>query len=469
MNRTECNVLKIKEIKFRSGFWILMLCAILVPGIWIAVQRLEGGTPDIRLVSESAAIGKNHELRITAADSKSGLRKVWVGLLKDGKEITLLEKTFDAGGFFKREKVFEQNFSLPLTPAKMGIGDGKALLRLAVWDYSWRGWFKGNRFSAEKEVVIDTRPPTVSLLSRVHNLTQGGAGLVVYRVSEACPLNGVYVGENFFPGQPGFFKDTGIYMTFIALGYDQGPGTEIYVTAADPAGNQSRAGIPNHIRKRGFKKDVIDISDSFLSWKMPEFDLGAAGAGQGSPVDKFLKVNRDLRQESYQKISEQLKQSENSLLWQGSFLRLPKSARKAGFADHRAYRYSGRIIDRQVHQGVDLASLAQSPVPAANDGKVKFTGNVGIYGNTVVIDHGFGLFSMYSHLSAIGVKAGEMLKKGDIIGRTGVTGLAGGDHLHFGMIVHRVFVNPIEWWDPAWVENNVSAKIRMIQSVLNKG
>jgi murein DD-endopeptidase MepM/ murein hydrolase activator NlpD len=112
--------------------------------------------------------------------------------------------------------------------------------------------------------------------------------------------------------------------------------------------------------------------------------------------------------------------------------------------------------------GIDLASVAQSPVSASNTGKIIFAEGLGIYGKTVIIDHGFGLFSMYSHLSSFTVKKDQMVSKGEIIGRTGVTGLAGGDHLHFGILVHNTFVNPIEWWDESWIKNNISDKIKAV-------
>jgi murein DD-endopeptidase MepM/ murein hydrolase activator NlpD len=81
------------------------------------------------------------------------------------------------------------------------------------------------------------------------------------------------------------------------------------------------------------------------------------------------------------------------------------------------------------------------------------------YGNSVVLDHGCGLFSMYAHLSLIDVEAGVVVDKGDILGRTGSTGMAGGDHLHFAMIVQGVFVNPVEWWDPHWIQDNIALKL----------
>jgi murein DD-endopeptidase MepM/ murein hydrolase activator NlpD len=143
---------------------------------------------------------------------------------------------------------------------------------------------------------------------------------------------------------------------------------------------------------------------------------------------------------------------------------MPGSASQAGFADHRVYEYNGKIIDRQVHLGIDLASVRHAAIPAANSGIVAFSGNLGIYGKTVLIDHGFGLFSMYSHLNASDVRKGQTVKKGDTIGRTGSTGLAGGDHLHFSILIHNTFVNPIEWWDASWIENNVTDKIKAVPS-----
>ena len=122
------------------------------------------------------------------------------------------------------------------------------------------------------------------------------------------------------------------------------------------------------------------------------------------------------------------------------------------------------MVDHQVHLGIDLASLARSTVPAANKGRVAFEGLLGIYGNTVLLDHGFGLFSMYSHLSEIHVQKGQIVSRGDPLGLTGSTGLAGGDHLHFSILIHQTFVNPIEWWDAAWIENNILSKIEAVPS-----
>jgi len=74
------------------------------------------------------------------------------------------------------------------------------------------------------------------------------------------------------------------------------------------------------------------------------------------------------------------------------------------------------------------------------------------------------LFSMYAHLNRSDVSEGQQMSKGDVLGRTGSTGLAGGDHLHFSMLVHNTFVNPVEWWDAAWIKNNILSKIEAVPS-----
>ena len=133
------------------------------------------------------------------------------------------------------------------------------------------------------------------------------------------------------------------------------------------------------------------------------------------------------------------------------------------YGEQCLYDYEGKEIDQLVSRGVDLASLVNSPVQAVNNGQVVFVGDLGVYGLTEVLDHGQGLASTYSHLSEITVNPGRNVEKGDIIGVTGQSGLAGGDLLHFGVMVGGVFVNPIEWWDNQWIEKNITEKLNSIR------
>ncbi|HKK90077.1 MAG TPA: M23 family metallopeptidase, partial [Desulfobacteraceae bacterium] len=249
----------------------------------------------------------------------------------------------------------------------------------------------------------------------------------------------------------------------------QGPGVEINVTASDPAGNTSSRGFYYYIRDTKFRTDVLTISDRFLSRKMPEFDVGEKqqvfDARENPKLEKFLYINRVVRTQNIQDLLEPVVNTEPVRFWQGRFSRLPGSANRASFADHRIYKYKKEEIDRQVHMGIDLASVARAPVPAANSGRILCTDRVGIFGNSVLIDHGFGLTTIYSHLSTVLVKKGDRVEKGDIIGKSGSTGLAGGDHLHFGVAVNNVFVNPVEWWDLTWIKNNILSKIQYVEKL----
>lgn len=449
---------------------IAALCILVIlPAGLMFMTKLEGEKPSV-VLSPFPGIGVSQTLSVSLTDTKSGIRRIWIGVLKDDREFILLKKDFPSGGLFGGGRVHEETLDIPIQPRALGITEGKATLRIIARDYSWRGWWNGNRTLVEKDVMVDTKRPRVETLNTSHSIRQGGADLVIYQVSEPCLENRIVVGKNFFPAyscrnitevstpDPGEY-----FMAFIALDYSQGPGTDIFIEVTDLAGNKTRLDIPYFIGKRSFRKDRINISDRFLRRKMPEFP----DFGEISQLEKFIKINKDLRRANYRQFIEIGEKTDKVLYWKGSFKSLPRSKKMASFGDHREYRYADKAIDHQVHLGLDQASIAHATVPAANKGKIAYAGEIGIYGQTIVIDHGFGLFSTYSHLSSFNVKKGQIVSRGEIIGRTGKTGLAGGDHLHFGILIHNTFVNPIEWFDRAWVRN-ISKKIKLLKSKMNK-
>jgi murein DD-endopeptidase MepM/ murein hydrolase activator NlpD len=444
----------------KTKWWLiaLLLALIIIPAGWILVVQLEGEKPAIA-ENMPEAIGKSQTFTFAVSDHRSGIRKVNAVLLKDGKQWDLLQEKFEKDGMLSGGKTRETAIDIPIDLNKLGISDGNAVFEMTVWDYSWRNWGHGNKTHVEKNMIIDSKPPDVEVLTKAHNVNQGGSGIIVYRLSEKCSKSGVFVEDNFFPGFSGHFKDDSIHLAFFALDYTQGPGTNIFLEAVDKAGNTTRTGFYHHIRSKNFVKDSIKLSDRFLSSKIPEFNIQEPENSSTPLLAKFLVVNRNMREENEQLLKSFSDMTESKIYWEGTFLRLPNSATRAGFADHREYLYNGEVIDRQVHLGIDLASLEKSPVPASNAGKVLFSGDIGIYGKTVVLDHGFGLLSMYSHLSGIDVEVGQIVAKGETLGRTGTTGLAGGDHLHFGMMIHNTMINPIEWWDSNWIMHNVTDKL----------
>lgn len=457
-----------RKRNYRPLLISILLAVVLVPVIGLFFICFEGQDPVVAVDLSTPYVGSSRELPVIISDTKSGLRKIWIAVMKDGSEKVLYEEVFPGGALLDRGQVQDQKISVRLDLEKLAISDGEAMLRLKVWDYSWRGWWKGNSTYIEKKIIIDTVAPKISVLSRAHNINQGGSGLVVYRLSEPSDEHGVMVGDLLFPGHAGYFDDQSVYLALIALSDSQSTDIELTVKATDPAGNSNQSGFYFHIRRKQFRNDVINISDGFLKAKLPEFSELIAKKAGATPVDQFLEINRNLRAENYKTITTRTATSKPALLWEGRFGRLPQAAPRANFGDRRVYKYEGKEIDRQTHLGIDLASLANSPVPSGNSGEVVFADYLGIYGNTIIIDHGFGLFSMYSHLSQITVNKGDPVERDAIIGRTGLSGLAGGDHLHYSMLVNGTFVNPIEWWDGKWIKHNITDKLADVRLQLGQ-
>lgn len=437
---------------------------------WILYLRFEGTPPSTEFIGLKEHIRATQTVEISLSDPKSGLRNAKAVLRMKGEEIPLFEKDFPSENLFLGGVVMEDRFPVEIDLTRHRLADGEAEIVVTVRDYSWRRWWNGNKTELTRAVSIDTKHPTIRILSRQHNIRQGGSGMVIYELSEPCERSGVTVGETFFPGYPAdAVLGAGAsrpYIAMIALNHKQGRGTPIQAVAVDKAGNESQAGFYYYIRDRNFRQDTIRISDSFLNQTIPEFEPILAGHHE-SQIKKFLEINRAVREKNNAVLQSLSETTRPEFLWGGAFLRLPNSARRANFADRRDYVYDGETIDQQVHLGVDLASLERSPVPAANAGIVIFADDIGIFGTTVAIDHGFGLISTYSHLSSVDVEAGQRVAKGDTIGRTGTTGLAGGDHLHFGMMVHNTFVTPVEWWDPKWINDNIMLKVEEAKAALS--
>jgi murein DD-endopeptidase MepM/ murein hydrolase activator NlpD len=420
------------------------LLAIVGGGIWLRLVKFESGKPTLRLAQESSVVGV--ELGFQASDDKSGLLEVMVEAIQAGLAFPLFSQKFPP-----QTRSFEK--ALPLRPLPQGLSDGDVLVRITAEDRSWNG---GNTAILEEKMIIDTRPPQMSVGGGPHYINQGGVGFLTYTTNEEILSSGIQVGDALYGGYP---VDKNRFQAFFALPYGSPEDVSFHGLAEDPAGNKTNIGIRIIIKKKSFKKDKINISDGFLADVLPYFKERDPSL-QGADIDIFLAVNRKQRELDAEKIRTICRNSAPKPSWSGAFLRLPNSKPMAAYGDERTYFYKGNEIDRQIHLGVDLASLAQSPIPAANSGRVAYAGPLGIYGESVVLDHGCGLFSLYAHLSRIDVEIGKDVARGAILGRSGSTGMAGGDHLHFAMLVQGVFVNPVEWWDEHWIRDNVELKMK---------
>jgi murein DD-endopeptidase MepM/ murein hydrolase activator NlpD len=302
-------------------------------------------------------------------------------------------------------------------------------------------------------------PPTLQVVSKQTYIAQGGCEAVVYRVGESSVRDGVKAGNWWFPGYPLPGGGKGDRFAFFAVPYDMKT-PDVRIVAVDAAENEAELRFIDKFFPKKFKEDTVDLTDAFLSKVVPEI-MGQTPElkDRGNLLDNYLVINVDLRQRNAEVLKELAQKSPQEQLWDKPFLSMRNGKAMAGFADYRTYFYQGKVVDHQTHLGYDLAVTRRAPVPAANDGVVVQAKYFGIYGNCVIIDHGYGVMSLYGHLSSINVAAGQKVGRGDVIGLTGETGLAGGDHLHFAIILDGLPVNPVEWLDRHWIHDRIVRKL----------
>lgn len=435
----------------RMTIQFVLLAVLVIAGAGATFHYLEWGKPQIALDQPFETIGRAREVTITFSDGRSGIRSYSVALVQQGQRVVVSEEELPAKG------TREHAVTLQIVPRDLRLKDGDAVFSVMATDYSPLK----NTAALEVQITVDSVPPRIALLTSAHNINPGGACLVAYRLSKPVQASGVKCGEAFFPGFPVQGSGRPYHVAYFAVPRDVTKATPMTVTATDRAGNQAAAGIPFYIRKtRPFRSDTVNVGDSFLQQMAVVFQEQDPALANMAPAEVFQRVNSDMRAANDARIRSICGKTGGTRSWSGIFLRMKNAAPKALFGDERTYVHQGVPLGNSVHLGIDLASTAQAPVEAANAGTVLFADFLGIYGNCVIIDHGQGISSLYAHLSSMGVGEGDAVAREQVIGSSGATGFAGGDHLHFSILVGGVFVDPKEWWDPNWIEDNVESKLR---------
>ena len=453
-----------KTKRFFYTIALIPLLIIIAFFAWFFTVMFEGEPPTVVLQPTPEFLSRPQAFNVKISDGKRGLRAVKISIQQSTREMTLFQETFPFKGLFNAGGVHQFDKDFEVDPLALKLTQGEIDLHVQSWDYSRRGGGDGNVSVIRHKMIVDTLPPSIRALSRMHNINVGGSGLVIYQTSSDSIESGVFVDEIFFPGFPDRENSQkGISQCYFALPYDTVSQPRIRLWARDKAGNATETSFYYHIRKKTFREDKVEISDRFIERLLPYFATFYPLDPQQSNIEKFLKINNDLRRENHEALYRLKDKTSPERLWEGPWLRQKNAANMARFADHRLYYYKGQKVDEKDHLGVDLASLAGSPVEASNHGRVIYADRLGIYGFTVLLDHGQGLASLYGHLSKIEVALGQQVKRGDTVGLTGETGLAGGDHLHFAILVNGLSVNPIEWWDEHWIEDNVSKKLALLE------
>jgi murein DD-endopeptidase MepM/ murein hydrolase activator NlpD len=340
-----------------------------------------------------------------------------------------------------------------------GLEEGTATVRLVATRATT--WLRlPGPVLAEKTAPIRLRPPSLLRRTSPVYVTSGGAGAVVYEVGPTAVHHGVAVGDLTFPGfqVPGAGEKE--RFALFGIPYDLADRGLVRLFAEDDVGNRIEAPAIDRLNPKAFPSDTIPVRDDFLAKVVPEILAHSKDVkDQGDPLKSFLAINRDLRRANAEALRKLAAGSPPRFLWSRSFLPMKGAKVMSAFADRRSYVYQGREVDQQTHLGFDLAATRNTPVPAGNDGVVALAEYFGIYGNAVLLDHGYGVMSLYAHLSSVDVAKGQAVARGDILGRTGATGLAGGDHLHFTLLIQGLPVDPREWWDAHWIRDRVAAAL----------
>ncbi len=431
---------------------ILWLAVIALAGALTGyvATRIEGTAPHLEILPGAVHIGAEETIEVRASDAGAGLENVRVWLERGETRIPLADESYPGNLLTGSELDRERRIEIVIRPRDLGVADGTIVVRAEARDFSWRG----NRAQAHTTIHLDTKPPSMVVETGLTYVRRGGAELAVYRISEPAQEHGVQIGDQFFPGYP-YPGDPTRFVAFYALSPSAPTEASAEVVAVDRAGNRSVAPLSISIVERSFPEDTVTLTEAFMQRKVTEL----LPEHVGGVLDGYLHLNRDLRTQHSEQIVELCTRSSADRLWTGPFLQLPSSKVSARFAELRTYLFQGNPVDEQRHLGFDLASTARAPVPASNDGVVVLAESLGIYGNTVILDHGLGIFTLYGHLSEITVEKGQAVARSEPLGRTGATGLAGGDHLHFSVLVSGRFVDPLEWFDGRWIREHVEAKL----------
>jgi murein DD-endopeptidase MepM/ murein hydrolase activator NlpD len=435
--------------RFTIAFVLVLIPLLAALGI-VAYVGWRQSVPGVRVATAPPAL-LGHKTPVTVAlqAARGNVARAEVRVLQSGK--TTVVARFDGPPIPRVE--------LPVTiePTALGVREGDAALEVWARDDFWRPIRLDDRSIAQFPVKVDLTPPRIEILAATQYVSPGGAALVAFRLPDAARAE-VRIGAYAFPSFPYGPPDKGARVALIALPWDFAGNAAMSVNAVDEAGNTAVRAIPAELKPRKFPRDTIQITGALLEAKVPEL-LPQRPPSQPL-IDGFLVVNREHRRQAEEEKRRIGAKTADRPFWEGVFVQPRNTKVFANFAESRTYLYQGQAVDTQVHFGYDLAATKNMPVPAANKGVVIFAAPLTIYGNTVVIDHGLGLQTFYAHLSSVGVNPGDSVQKGQEIGRSGTTGLAIGDHLHYEVLVHGVSVTPLEWWDAKWLRDRIAKPLR---------
>jgi murein DD-endopeptidase MepM/ murein hydrolase activator NlpD len=427
----------------RRVIFVVIAIAVLLP---IALLLARSATPVVDLPSPVSSLGQATPITVRVRDPH-GIRKLAAFVEQSGARYSVWETAQPSD---LADSTWNFTAGVKTTPQ---LQNGKARLILEATSND----LLRKTARLEREVTVVTQPPIISVDSDQHYLYLGMADLATFNVSGTWIEAGVRVGDQTFRGWPAPGGKPGFFSLF-AFAWNMPPNTVPLVYASNGAGNEVTGPIVFQFPKKEQPKYTVhdlQVSDGFMQKVIGELDPN----GSGDPVVRFLKINNEMRRANNKALSDLRFKTADRFLWSQPFARQSHSQAESSFADVRNYIYQGKKIDQQVHLGYDLAVTQHVGVEASNDGRVVYAAPLGIYGNCIVVDHGYGLQTIYGHLSQINVHEGDMVKRGQVMGLSGQTGMAGGDHIHFAMQLDGIQIDPKEWWDRHWIQDHIAKRV----------
>lgn len=431
---------------------ILFLVVLAVIGVVVLFAMSNGTTVAIAPAVSTVGLTTPVSVQVT---NPHGVRRVRAYIEQNGAQQTLLDQAAPSSRLMfwrKHERPTTFTFDAGKNKAP-NLKEGKARVVIETVSNDLRG--RKDTAAADVNVVLSA--PRVVPDDLQHYINQGGMELVTFNATGSYNESGVKVGKYTFRSFPLPGKGPEQRFAMFAYSWELPPDIQPVVYARNLAGTEATAHFWFKLFPKAFRTRPIDADDKLLEKLVTSVDPTGQLAPGPDLVTRFDKINTEIRAKNNQQISDLRLKTEEKILWNGPFIHWGKE--EANFADVRDWMYKGKKVDQAVHLGFDLSDVQNGPVNAANDGKVIFADNLGIYGNCVVLDHGYALQSIYGHMREIGVKVGDMVKKGQSLGTAGQTGLAGGVHVHFSMQVDGVQVNPREWWDEHWIRDRILSKL----------
>ena len=448
-----------KPRRGRRLLWVAVVIAV----VWAALATFRTGpAPRVAIEPGLPGIGRATPVQVTFEEPVRGLAEVRVELLQGERTVVLAERAYlpRRPWQFWGPRATSETIELTVGSETVDtLAEGEAVLRATAERPGT--WIRSlDPVVAEVSLPVRLTPPSIDVVSSRHYPAQGGSGVVVYRLGESAVTDGVESGGRFFRGWPLPGGQPGERFCLYGVPFDLADGSAIRLVAEDEVGNRGTAAFVDRFLPDAFSEDDILLSTGFMEKVVPEILAQSPQIEPGEDLlATYLRINRDLRAANAETLAELAERSRPAFLWNRPFLQMPNAKVMSRFADRRTYLLDGQVVDRQDHLGLDLASVRRAVVPSANDGVVVLARYLGIYGNAVVVDHGFGLMSLYGHLSSIAVAEGQPVRRGQEVGRSGETGRAAGDHVHVTMLLSGMPVSPLEWWDGRWIRDRVAEKL----------